>query len=1071
MHPVSPGMLTRGVSAVTALWLGLVSLHAATYMWDGSANNWNSPHWTPGPVGFPGAGHAMVINGGAVSVTDGASTYHPASVTLNGGTLRVTSTGRLFSGADANTQVITVNSGAVLELDTWFKADSQSLGRLNQSAGRLVINGGTLRMTGVTGYGRGVTVNSGGATLETGADSDWLLNQLTDDVAWTYNGNPTLIFTGTGIGRFEKAINSGTGGVIKRGTGKWTLSRTSTYSGDTVVESGILVLRRGSLNDTSTVSIANGAILSLRHYDGDVIGRLILGGVTMPSGTYSRATHPQFIAGSGSLVIGGTNTTGNPSLTWFYGGGGDAGIQTQLTNSMNFCMDTYNAYAYLHGNIRAEYNAGVPTAQAGFNGPITFGGSRNGRVAMHEMGHVFGVGTRGEWGGNLSGGRWAGPRGSRLIQQIDGPGAVINSDGTHFWPYGLNFDNEGGARNEICHVRMVEVFMQDMGLYQGISTISSIGDRTIPTNSSTGPINVTIGDPGVAAGSLVLHVKSSNPALVPANNIVVSGSGATRSINITPVPHMAGATLITLTVSGGRDAAIETFALMVGNFSWNGGSGDWDTISTNWNSGTAVWPSIGGNNDAIFGGTPGTVSVQGTIRADDLTFNSSGYVITNGTLRFDVTPALTVNSGVVATIGSALEGAPGLAKEGAGTLVLTGNSPYTGGIFLNGGALLVHGVATAAVMVEARNGTLLGGSGSLAPVTVRSGAELSPGPQFNARLTTEGLVIEAGSTLTMDLDGTGDRIVVNGDVTLDGTLNVRTSGTPVPSTRTLITYTGTRAGSGLELGSVPPGCSLALDYSVPGQVRLLVASAQEQFVPASLIATGATWKYFAQPIDPGTAWHGNAFDDTAWTSGPSMLGFGDANGLLPSTLVASNGQWTTYFRRTIHVPNLSQVAALSARILRDDAAVVYLNGTEIWRDENLPGTGAITNTTPAQIALGGADESVWIHFSINPAALRTGSNAIAIEVHQNVVTSSDLVMNFELEATLRLPIEARLSIAGDMLAWPANAGWFTIQSTTNLTPPAVWLPLTNAPVMDGNRWTLTLPFTTNSQRFFRLLSP
>ena len=193
--------------------------------------------------------------------------------------MRVTSTGRLFSAADATTQVITVNMGAVQELDTWFKADSQSLGRLNQSASRLVVNGGTMRMTGVTGYGRGVTVNAGGATLETTAESDWLLNQLTDDVTWTYNGSPTLIFTGNGIGRFEKAINSGTGGVIKRGTGKWTLSRTSTYSGDTVVEDGILVLRRGSLNDTSTVSIASGAILSLRHYDGDVIGRLILGGV------------------------------------------------------------------------------------------------------------------------------------------------------------------------------------------------------------------------------------------------------------------------------------------------------------------------------------------------------------------------------------------------------------------------------------------------------------------------------------------------------------------------------------------------------------------------------------------------------------------------------------------------------------------------------------------------------------------------------------------------------------------------------------------------------------------------
>ncbi len=1236
------------LAAFAAALFGIASVPAATYTWDGSVNNWNSPHWTPGPVAFPGAGHAMVINSGAVSVTDGAGTYHPASITLNGGTLRVTSTGRLFSGADANTQVITVNAGGVLELDTWFKADSQSLGRLNQSASRMVVNGGTIRMTGVTGYGRGITVNSGGATLETAADSDWLLNQLTDDVGWTYNGNPTLIFTGTGIGRFEKAITSGTGSVIKRGTGKWTLSRTSTYTGDTVVEEGLLVLRRGSLNDTSTVSIASGAILSLRHYDGDVIGRLILGGVTMPNGTYSRTTHPQFISGSGTLVIGGTNTTSNPSLGWFYGGGGDAAIQQQLTDSMNFCVNTYNAHAYLHGNIRAEYNSGVPTAQANYGGPITFGGSRNGRVAMHEMGHVFGAGTRGEWGANLSGGIWTGPKGVRLIQQIDGPGAVINSDGTHFWPYGLNFDNEGGARNEICHVRMVEAFMQDMGLYQGISTISSIGDRNIPTNSSTGPINVTIGDPGVSAGSLVLHVRSSNPALVPTNSIVVSGSGANRSINLTPVPHMAGAALITLTVSGGRDAAIETFALTVGSFSWNGGSGDWDITSLNWNGGTAVWPSIGGNNDAFFGGTPGVVSVQGTIRADDLTFGSSGYVITNGTLRFDVTPVITVSNSSV-TIDSALDGAPGLAKEGAGTLVLTGNNPYTGGLFVNAGALFIHGTTTEAATVEARNGTLLGGSGSLAPVAVRTGAELSPGPQPNTTLTTEALTLENGSTLTIDLDVIGDHIDVNGDVTLNGTLNVRASGFVVNGAYTIIRYTGGRSGNGLSLTNVPVGYSMALDYGTPGEVRLLVSGgldrspivaagsawkfnaagvdlgtawrsnnyndaswsigptqigygdgdeatainisggkpqivyfrktftltaeeigamsnsvlsllrddgavvylngaevrrdnlpvapaviayntlaapavidadestyfpsplnpalfvpgtnllavevhqedpassdisfdlkleglvpgngAPAMFVPVSLVATGAIWKYFDATNNLGTTWRSNSFDDATWSCGPSMLGFGDANGVLPSTVVASNGQITTYFRRAIFIPNAAQVQVLNARVLRDDAAVVYLNGTEIWRDENLPSTGAINYNTLAQTTLANADESTWLAFALNPAALLFGTNIIAIEVHQSAANSSDLAMNFELNGTLLLPLHTQISINSSTLSWPAEAGWFPVYSTTNLTPPISWSPVAGDPYQSNGTWYFQLPNRTNAHTFYQLRSP
>jgi autotransporter-associated beta strand protein len=1063
-HNSAPTLVRLGLALLAVAFT--TTTRAATYTWDGSVNQWNSPHWLPGPVAWPGDGHDMVINGGSVLLNEAAN-YRPQTITLYGGRLRIVGAGRLFPFTDATSRVITVHTNGTLELDTWFKADSQSLGRLMPDAGRLVLNGGTLRVNGVTGYGRGATVNSGGATLETGPDADWLLNQLTDDNAWVYNGNPTLIFTGAGIGRFEKSINSGTGGVIKRGMGKWTLSRTSTYSGDTVVEQGILVLRRGSLNDTSTVSIASGAILSLRHYEGDVIGQLILGGATMPAGTYNRSSHPQFISGSGSLIVGSTNTTANPSLSWFYGGGGDAGIQQTLSNSMNYCVDQYNSYAYLHGNIRADYSSGVPTAQASYGGPITFGGSRSGRVAMHEMGHVFGVGTRGEWGGNLSGGIWRGPNAARLIQQIDGPGAVVGSDGTHFWPYGLNYDNEGGARNEICHVRMMEALVQDMGLYRGISTISGIGDRNIPTNSTTGPIAVTIGDPGVAAGSLVLHATSSNPALVPTNGIVIGGSGANRTVTITPTSNMVGSTLIALTVSGGRDAAIETFALTVGSFTWNGGSGDWDTVTTNWNNSTATWPTIGGNNDAFFGDAPGVITLQETIRADDLTFGTNGYVITNGTLRFDVTPTITVSNGVT-TIASALEGSPTLNKEGAGTLVLTGNNPYTGGIYVNAGALFIHGTMTAAATIEPRTGTLLGGTGSLAPVTVRSGAELSPGPEPNAKLTIAGLTLNSTATLTVDLDVVGDQIVVNGNVTLNGTLNVRASG-PIPNgVYPIIRFTGTRSGNGLALGATPPGYSITLDQSAPGEVRLIVSGGLD---PVSLVATGAVWNYHAAGTDLGTAWRSNSFNDAAWSSGPSMLGFGDANGLLPATLIASNGQWTTYFRRTFQVPVPSQVQTLAGRIQRDDAAVVYLNGEEIWRDPNLPATGVISYNTPTLASLGGADESAWISFPINPAGLLTGPNVLAVEVHQNTATSSDLAMNFELAATLSLPTDVQLSITGDTLTWPAEAGWFSLYSTTNLAPSVAWTSITNTPVFINNQWRVTLPAATNGQRFFRLQTP
>ena len=50
------------------------------------------------------------------------------------------------------------------------------------------------------------------------------------------------------------------------------------------------------------------------------------------------------------------------------------------------------------------------------------------------------------------------------IHTFDGPGAVGNSDGTHFWPYGLNHDSESSTENNRRHVLMVAALRRDMGI-------------------------------------------------------------------------------------------------------------------------------------------------------------------------------------------------------------------------------------------------------------------------------------------------------------------------------------------------------------------------------------------------------------------------------------------------------------------------------------------------------------------------------------------------------------------------------------------------------------------------------
>ncbi len=545
-----------------------------------------------------GTGQLQKSGGGALALL-AANTYS-GDTTVSGGTLRVTSGGQLYSGAANNTATITVGAGAVLELATWFNGSGQSLGNLGFGAGQIVVDGGAIRVTGVTGYGRGVTVNAGGATFEAAAGADWFLHTFTDSSAFNYSGNPTLIFTGAGAGRFDKVF-SGSGAVIKRGPGKWTLGAVNTYTGSTIVEQGVLRIFKPSFNDAATVSVAKGAIMDLGFWDNDKIGALILGGTNMPNGTYSKTTHPNFFIGPGRLVVGGPEVTNTPPMTWVYGGGGDAGIQATITASMNGAVGYYNDGGYLQKAETAVYNSGVPTAQAGYSGYIEFGGSRNLRTAIHEITHTLGAGTISGFSANLVSGVWVGTNGNRLIQQIDGPTATIHGDGVHYWPYELNYDSEFSDRNAKVTVRIIEALRRDMGILSAPPTISAIADRSIAVNGTTGVIPFTISSSGTAVTG-----HSSNTSLVPANNIVFGGSGTARNVTVTPLAGQSGTTAITVTVVNGTDATSTAFTLNVTNsiatnptnISYALGSGN---LTLSWPSDHTGWRLLVQTNNLVNG--------------------------------------------------------------------------------------------------------------------------------------------------------------------------------------------------------------------------------------------------------------------------------------------------------------------------------------------------------------------------------------------------------------------------------------------------------------------------------------
>ncbi len=302
--------------------------------------------------------------------------------------------------------------------------------------------------------------------------------------------------------------------------------------------------------------------------------------------------------------------------------------------------------------------------------------------------------------------------------------------------------------------------------------------------------------------------------------------------------------------------------------------------------------------------------------------------------------------------------------------------------------------------------------------------------------------------------------------------------------------------------------------------------------PVAFVASpwGATWRYRDTGVAPPANWTQLAYDDSTWSSGAAELGYGDndeatrvEDNPTPGYNAGDTNRYiTTWFRRTFTVTNAAQVASLFGRMIRDDGVAVYLNGTEIWRD-NLPaGAGP---TTPATNSISGTDETVQITKTFNPALLVEGANVLAVEIHQQAADSSDISFNFELTGTrpasapnpdtdgdgmrdaweithgfqywnaadglfdadgdgtnnateFRLGLDPRNStqcfratfISGATLAWPALPGVaFTIERTLTLSP-AAWQIVGNV-TATSTTGTFTDPAPPAGAAFYRVRVP
>jgi hypothetical protein len=158
----------------------------------------------------------------------------------------------------------------------------------------------------------------------------------------------------------------------------------------------------------------------------------------------------------------------------------------------------------------------------------------------------------------------------------------------------------------------------------------------------------------------------------------------------------------------------------------------------------------------------------------------------------------------------------------------------------------------------------------------------------------------------------------------------------------------------------------------------------------------SSWKYLDSGMYPGDGWNTAAFNDSAWLEGQGELGYGDGGEMtvLDYGPDPENKYITYYFRKEIDIEDLSPYTNRIIRIMRDDGAVVYINGKEVLR-VNMP-EGDITSETFATNYAGGADESTYFEYYPDSLYLQNGVNIIAVEIHQSSSNSSDISFDLEL---------------------------------------------------------------------------
>ena len=668
-----------------------------------------------------GGGHnaSLIFSAGNWNVK---GVVHNLSGTANEGSLAVNAGTVTLSGNNTGHFDVFVNGGIL----NFSAANNLGVGtdniRIGQTTttGKLVYNGASAAT-----ISRQIDLGNGSGAGDTGGsiiDNDGVGVLTFDNAAFNKVGNTgtnvnrvlTLGGTNTGANTISGVIannDDGNVSINKAGTGKWVLSGDNTLTGGVTVSEGTLVVGHDNALGTGTINLRADATNEVARLQSDGTDRTFTNAVTFGGAEAATANYLGG-AGTGKLTFNGAINWGSAAKTYTIDGStvefGGAWTGNSGTEANGIAgTDTATSIVILNGD------RGTAVKQIDIGNSVTVRANHANSFGSDntEPLNILGTTNTGvvELINNITLARTLSVQGRDLANANV---AVRNLSGTN------TIDLSVGASGERYNIESTA----------GNLTISNVTGSTGNRNLFvTGAGNVTLAD---WAGRNDLTMNGSGTLTMGGTASSLSGTATVNS-----------GTLF-LNAVGGVGALSATGGLVIDNNATVVTTGGGNSIGTN----TAVTVNTGGLLDMRKNNIIGALAGGGTVR---------------NTTTTDYT--LTVNNdGGTSSFGGVIEqgstGKINLAKNGNGTLTLTGTNTYTGSTTVQAGLLVVNGDSSSAIgRLDVAAGATLGGSGTLGgATTINSGAFHSPGNSPGVQTFTSGLTYSNGSTFVWELTGNTD---------------------------------------------------------------------------------------------------------------------------------------------------------------------------------------------------------------------------------------------------------------------------------------------------------------------------